>query len=294
MRPALVGVVNVTADSFSDGGRWLDPAAALRHARSLVAAGADVIEIGPASSHPDAAAVPAEEELRRALPLLEALRGEVPVSIDSFQPATQRACARAGAAFLNDTRGFPDAEVLRDLAGADCRLVVMHAVQRGGRATRAPTDPDAVVARVFDFFDDRLAALDSAGIARERIVLDPGMGFFLGNDPEPSLRVLRALPALRARFGLPLLVSVSRKSFLGALTGRDVGARGPATLAAELYAVAQGVDYVRTHDVAALADALTVTRALRDGAAAPVRPPGVGTRGARSPRSGRSPRPTGA
>ncbi len=164
---------------------------------------------------------------------------------------------------LNDIRGFPEPALYPKLARSDCRLLVMHSVQRGP-ATRARTDAASVWDGIDRFFRERLAALEAAGVERGRLVLDPGMGFFLGDDPEPSLRVLRRLPVLRERFACALAVSVSRKSFLGALTGRDVAERGAATLAAELFAARQGVDWIRTHDVRALRDALAVWSALAE------------------------------
>jgi dihydropteroate synthase type 2 len=260
--PGIVGVVNLTDDSFSDGGLYRDSGKALEHARRLAQDGACVVELGPASSHPDSTAVSPEEEVRRLAPVLEPLvAAGVPVSVDSFQPHTQRWALAHGATWLNDIRGFPNAEVRLELARAGATAVVMHSIQRGP-ATRTAVDGEGIVAAVESFLAERLAALRAAGVAVERVILDPGMGFFLGDSPEPSLRVLRALPELRARLGARLLVSVSRKSFLGALTGRGVHERGAATLAAELFAAAQGVDFIRTHDVAALRDALSVREAL--------------------------------
>ena len=262
-RPTIVGVVNVTPDSFSDGGRYLDPAAACAHARALARAGAGVVELGPAASSPDAAPVAAAEEIRRLEAVLPALvAGGLAVAVDSFQPGTQAWAARQGAAYVNDVRGFPDPAARAALAPHPCRLVVMHSVAPAGIATRARTETRAVVAGVYRFFAARLRELEAAGIARERLIVDPGMGFFLGADPGPSLAMLRRLGHLRATFGLPVLVSVSRKSFLGAITGRAVADRGAATLAAELWAAAAGADYIRTHDVAALRDALAVQAAL--------------------------------
>jgi dihydropteroate synthase type 2 len=261
--PRLVGVVNITQDSFSDGGRYLAPEDALAHARRLRSEGADVIELGPASSHPDATRVTAEEERRRLAPVIQQLVADnIPVSVDSLLTDTQRFALAQGAAYLNDIQGFPDRDLYPALAAADCKLVVMHSVQRTGPATRVTTDATQVWARIVRFFTERLTALQAAGIQRDRLILDPGLGFFLGANPEPSLAVLGGLGQLKARFGLPVLVSPSRKSFLRRLTGRDTAHIGPATLAAELYAALQGVDYIRTHDVAALRDALTVLDAL--------------------------------
>jgi dihydropteroate synthase type 2 len=261
--PQIVGIVNITADSFSDGGQYLAPDAALEHALRLRAEQADVIELGPASSHPDAARVTADQEQARVAPVLEALAEQgVPVSVDSFLPETQRFALARGASYLNDIQGFPTPDLYELLAASDCRLVVMHSMQRSGPATRLKADPPTVLASIDRFFDQRLGALEAAGIDRERLIIDPGLGYFVGSDPEPSLAILAGIPPLKARFGVPVLVSPSRKSFLRSVVGRDIEGVGPATLAAELYAAAHGADYVRTHDVGALRDALTVTDAI--------------------------------
>jgi dihydropteroate synthase type 2 len=257
MAPGILGIVNVTPDSFSDGGLYLDPERAIAHARQLARDGADVIDLGPASSHPQAAEVSAPTEIARLAPILTALQADgIPVSVDSWRTETQRFALARGVDWLNDVRGFADPDLYPELAAAKCRLVVMHAASHGASASW-----DAICA----FFEQRLAALSRAGIAEARVLLDPGMGLFLSPEPEPSLEVLRRLPELRHRFGRELLISVSRKSFLGALTGQPVHERGPATLAAELHAAAQGVDWIRTHDVRALRDALRI----RDFLAAP-------------------------
>lgn len=259
----IVGIVNITEDSFSDGGRYLEAKAAITHAWRLRSDGADIVELGPASSHPNAIPVDVDDERRRLAPVLEALADDgVPLSVDSTHPATQRLALAHGAAYLNDVRGFPDPSIYEALAANDCRLVVMHSNSGRETATRAETDPGTIWARIDSFFEQRLAALTAAGIGRERLVVDPGLGFFLGTNPEPSIAVLSAAGRLRARFGVPVMVSPSRKSFLRAITGRDIEQIGPATLAAELYAAQTGVDFIRTHDVRALADALTVWRAL--------------------------------
>ena len=270
MPPAcLFGIVNITEDSFSDGGRYLDPSDAIAHARALVAAGAQVIDLGAAASNVAAQPVTAAEEIRRLDPVMAALAAEgTQISVDSFLPGVQRFAIERGAAVLNDIQGFPDPSFYSELAAANCRLVVMHAVQGRGRAQRMELDADEVWDRIHYFFGKRLAALERGGVARERLILDPGMGFFLSNRPEASLRVLTGLELLKREFGLPVLISVSRKSFLRAISGRasalDLGA---ATLAAEIYAAEIGADYIRTHDPGALADALRVMAALRSEAA---------------------------
>ena len=271
--PCVFGIVNITEDSFSDGGRYLDPSDAIGHARALVAAGAQVIDLGASASNVDARPVSAAEEICRLDPVIAALAAEgTPISVDSFLPEVQRFAIKRGAAVLNDIQGFPDPSFYSELAAASCRLVVMHAVQARGRAQRMELGADEVWDRIHYFFGQRLAALERGGIARERLILDPGMGFFLSKRPEASLRVLTGLDRLKRDFGLPVLVSVSRKSFLREITGRASALEmGAATLAAEIYAAGMGADYIRTHDPGALADALKVLAALRSEGGAVVR-----------------------
>ena len=271
-RPRMIGIVNITEDSFSDGGRYLALADALAHARRLHADGADIIELGAAASHPDSKPVTAGEEQRRLAPVLEPLVAQgIPISVDSCQAATQRFALVQGAAFVNDVRGFPDPGLYPALRSSGGRLIVMHSVQGAGRASRAVTDPAAVWDGIGRFFATRLAALRAAGIGPDQVIIDPGLGYFLGSNPEPSLRALAGIGELRARFGAPVLVCPSRKSFLRALTGQDTARLGPATLAAELFAAGRGADYIRTHDPAALDDALAVLDALTFSARWPAR-----------------------
>jgi len=263
-RPLLVGIVNITADSFSDGGRFLAPEAAISQARGLAADGADIVELGAAASNIAADPVSPDAEIGRLDPVLRAVCGSgTLLSIDTCRPEVQRYALARGVDYLNNIRGFPDPEMYPELADATCRLVVMHSVQGDGRAQLLDISSDEVWQRIGIFFSSRLAQLEAAGIARERLVLDPGMGFFLSTRAEASLRVLGGLRRLKEAFGLPVMVSVSRKSFLAAVTGRDAPEqRGAATLAAELFAAAHGADYIRTHDPAALRDALAITEAL--------------------------------
>jgi len=263
--PTLFGILNITEDSFSDGGAFLDPAAALAQARRLHDDGAQVIDLGAAASNIAARPVPADEEIRRLDPVIAALQeAGIPVSIDSFAPEVQRFALSRGVAYLNDIHGFSEPALYPALSAAECRLVVMHAVSARGRAEPVDLSAAAAMRHVDEFFDARLAALETAGIARDRLIIDPGMGFFLSSAATASLRVLARIAGLKRRFGLPVMVSVSRKSFLGAVTGqRDPAERGAATLAAELFAAMEGVDYIRTHDPAALSDGLKVLAALR-------------------------------
>ncbi|HUD52078.1 dihydropteroate synthase [Parvibaculum sp.] len=261
--PKILGIVNITSDSFSDGGKFLAPEAAIAHARTLVSEGADIVDLGPASSNPDAAPVSAAEEIRRLAPVLDALLADgVEISIDSYLPETQAYALARGVPWLNDIRGFPDPAFYPALAASSARLVVMYSIQQG-QADRRESPPGDIVEHICRFFGDRLSALEAAGIDRARIVLDPGMGFFLGPRPETSFGVLGRLGEIRGRFGLPLLVSVSRKSFLRAVTGRATGEAGAATLAAELIAAMKGADFIRTHEPAPLRDALAVAAALK-------------------------------
>lgn len=263
--PKIFGILNITEDSFSDGGRYREPSAALAAARRLAVDGADVVDIGAAASNIDAMPVSPTEEIHRLSPVIAALKeAGTAISIDSFAAPTQRFALAAGVDFINDIHGFPDPALYPALAASDCRLVVMHAVHGRGRAQAIPVPASEIWQRIADFFATRVSALEAAGIARERLILDPGMGFFLGSDAAASLRVLVRIDELKRDFGLPVMVSVSRKSFLGAVTGRgDPRKRGAATLAAELYAASKGVDFIRTHDPAALRDGLLLMAALR-------------------------------
>ena len=253
----IFGILNITADSFSDGGDFLDPQAALRQAAKLVEDGAHVLDVGPASSHPDAGDVSAADEISRLAAVWGALKAlGAPISVDSFQAETQRWAMAQGADWLNDINGFRDETLYDELADYEGHLVVMHAIQAKGIATRQAAPEGDIWAHIFRFFDARLTDFEKAGIAREKITLDPGMGFFLGDNPDASMAVLAGLDGLKTRFDLPVLVSVSRKSFLRALAGVSVAESGPMTLAAEILAAGQGVDFIRTHDARQLAHAL--------------------------------------
>jgi dihydropteroate synthase len=263
--PSIFGIVNITADSFSDGGKFLNAAAAAQHALKLVKDGADVIDLGAVASNPDAEAVAPAEEIRRLAPLVTILHErKIKLSIDSFSSETQAWALTQDVAWLNDIQGFADSALYPALAEAAVGLIVMHNVV-AGKAQRVETDVRTIFDRLYAFFDQRVGELMGAGVAPDRIVLDPGMGFFLGKDPNVSLEVLKRLPEIKARYGLPLFVSVSRKSFLRKLVDVDVDKSGPATVAAELFAAGHGADFIRTHDVAALKQALTVWNALNSG-----------------------------
>ena len=262
----ILGILNITEDSFSDGGKFLTPDAALAQGRALIKDGADILDVGAASSNPDSKLVSTEAEIARLQSVLAPLKAEgAVISVDSFVPEVQRWALQQGVDYLNDIHGFADPTLYPELATANVKLIVMHAVLRRGVATRDDTPSGQIFDRAVFFLEQRVAALTEAGIARERLILDPGMGFFVGSDPENSLTLLRRLPELKAHFGLPLLVSVSRKSFLRTLTGRPPGEAGAASLAAELFAEANGADYIRTHAPGPLRDGLKILKALSNG-----------------------------
>ena len=262
----ILGILNITDDSFSDGGKYVTPQAALVHGLALLEEGADILDIGAASSNPDAKKIAPENEIARLQSVLPALweKGAV-ISIDSFSLPVQRWALARQVDYLNDIHGFAEPSLYPELARAKAKLIVMHAIQDEGAATRANVAAGEIFSHTVAFFEKRLAALAKAGIGSDRLILDPGMGFFVGSDPENSLTLLRRLPDLKARFGLPLLVSVSRKSFLRKITGQSDPLGLPvlaASLAAELYAILQGADYLRTHAPGALAAAMNVRSRL--------------------------------
>jgi len=262
--PLIFGILNITSDSFSDGGKFLAPPEALAHGRKLSVDGAHVLDVGPASSHPDSAPVTAEVEISRLDAVVPSLQAEgAVISIDSFQTETQAWALAAGVDYLNDIQGFADESFYPELAAADAKLIVMHSVQGRGPATRVTPPAGAMIDHVSRFFEARFATLEAAGVARDRLILDPGMGFFLGNGPEPSLEILNGISVLKTRFDVPVFVSVSRKSFLRKLSGVVVDRAGAASLAAELYTVMQSADMIRTHEPAPLKQSMAIWQALK-------------------------------
>jgi dihydropteroate synthase len=257
----LMGVINVTPDSFSDGGLYLDPGAAIEHGLALEAQGAAMLDIGGESTRPGAEPVPAEVELERVLPVIEGLleRGAASqLSIDTSKASVAAQAVRAGATFVNDVtalRADPDMAALIADSGAECCL--MHML---GEPRTMQLDPryDDVVGEVKRFLEQRLAFAVRSGIAEERIMVDPGIGF--GKTAAHNLELLRRLDAIVA-IGRPVVVGTSRKSFLGRLTGRDVDHRLPGTIATNVLAFERGARVFRVHDVAPVYDALAVAAA---------------------------------
>ncbi len=259
MRPLVMGIVNVTPDSFSDGGQFLDFERALAHGERMIAEGADLLDIGGESTRPGAAGVGVEDELARVIPLVRALRDRgVPISVDTSKPEVMRAALAEGAAVVNDVRALQSPRALEAVAASDCGIVLMH-MQGEPRTMQVAPQYDDVVREVGTFLRGRRDALVAAGVARERIALDPGFGF--GKTVAHNFALLARLDELAA-LGQPLLVGLSRKSMLGHASGRAVGERVYASVAAALLAVQRGARIVRVHDVAATRDALAVWQAV--------------------------------
>jgi dihydropteroate synthase len=263
--PRLLGIVNITDDSFSDGGRFVETAAAIDHADRLLGGGADIIDLGAVASNPDSVRISVAAEIARLAPVIEHLHAKgASVSVDAFRPEVQLDVLKRGVAFLNDIHGFAHAHIHGEIAASACQLIVMHSLHGADHVTRADIPVPDVVDTIIRFFEHRIDLLMAAGVLPARIILDPGMGYFLGANPHASLAALAGIGRIKRALGFPLLVSVSRKSFLRSITGNsDPLQSWPATLAAEIYAALGGADYIRTHDVGALADALKVIRAAR-------------------------------
>ena len=261
-RPLVMGIVNVTPDSFSDGGRYLSTARAIAHARRLINEGADILDVGGESTRPGAQQVNEQEEMDRVLPLIEAAVDlGVPISIDTYKPAVMRAAILAGASMVNDVNALQEDGALQVVADSDVAVCLMHKQGTPQTMQQQPNYGDVVV-EVSAFLAQRAEAAKAAGIRPERIVLDPGFGF--GKTLQHNLDLLRGLGGMVA-LGYPILVGLSRKSMLGAITGREVDGRGAASVAAALLAVQQGASIVRVHDVAETVDALRVLRAISEG-----------------------------
>jgi dihydropteroate synthase len=260
--PLIMGIVNVTPDSFSDGGRFVDASAAIAHARGLVEEGADILDIGGESSRPGAQPVAVQEELDRVLPVLEGLRDlKRPISIDTVKPEVMRAAIAAGAAIVNDITALSSAGAIDAVAETDAAVCLMHMRGEPRTMQAAPVYAD-VVTEVAEYLAQRLAAVRARGISADRVILDPGYGF--GKTLSHNLALLRGLPQMIA-LGPPVLAGWSRKSSLGIITGRDTGGRMPASLAAALLCAQRGAKILRVHDVAATRDVLAVWRAVQEG-----------------------------
>ena len=253
-----MGIVNVTPDSFSDGGRWLDPEAAVAHGERLRAAGADILDVGGESTRPGAAAVDAAEERRRVVPVVEALAAAgARVSVDTMKAEVAAAALDAGATFVNDVSALRDPDMLPLVADRGCDVCLVHMRGEPRTMQEDPRYAD-VVDEVRAFLAERAQAALDAGVGAERIIVDPGIGF--GKTVDHNLELLDRLDELVA-LGFPVLVGTSRKSFLGRIAGSDAGERLPGTIATNVLALARGASIFRVHDVAPVREALTVAAA---------------------------------
>ncbi|MFN0304106.1 MAG: dihydropteroate synthase [Burkholderiales bacterium] len=261
-RPLIMGIVNITPDSFSDGGAFLDANRAIDQAHRLVEEGADIIDLGAESTRPGAASVTIAEELDRLLPVVTGLANlDIPISVDTLKPAVMRAALKAGASMINDVNAFRATEAIEAVASTGAAVCAMH-MQGEPRTMQADPAYADVVSEVDTFLRERIATLSTAGIANDRIVIDPGFGF--GKNLDHNLALLRELSRFR-RAGVAVMAGLSRKSMLGRMTGRPAGERLSASVAAALLAVQRGADIVRVHDVAATRDALAVLAAVEGG-----------------------------
>lgn len=259
-RPRLMGILNVTPDSFSDGNRFPTARLAAEHGVRLVAEGADLLDVGGESTRPGASPVEVDEELSRVLPVVEMLSDlvDVPISVDTSKPEVMRAAVAAGASMINDVRALQRPGALEAVAALDVGLCLMHMQGTPATMQEAPAYTD-VVAEVRDFLAARLAACAAAGIDLERIIVDPGIGF--GKTLDHNVALLRAIPQLAA-LGRPVLVGMSRKGMIGTLTGRPIAERTPGSVTAAVLAAQRGARLLRVHDVAATRDALAVLAAF--------------------------------
>lgn len=261
LRPLVMGIVNVTPDSFSDGGLYLEPAVAIEHGLQLAAEGADILDIGGESTRPGAEPVPEDEELRRVLPVITALARQVsiPLSIDTMKASVARCCLEAGASILNDVSGLRHAAMVTVAVDFQPGIIVMH-MQGTPQTMHLNPHYDNVVSELRDYFRERFRTLTQAGIAPEALAFDPGIGF--GKNLEHNLQLLAHLEQV-VPAGRPVVLGVSRKGFLGQITGRGRGERLAASLAVGCIAVARGQAHIlRVHDVAATRDAMLMLEAI--------------------------------
>jgi dihydropteroate synthase len=259
-RPVLMGILNATPDSFSDGGRYQALDTALSHAEEMIAAGVDIIDIGGESTRPGAAPLPLQQELDRVMPLIFALRdcGKA-ISIDTYKPEVMREALAAGVDMINDIRAFRSAGTIEAVRDADCALCAMHMQNDPQNMQREPFYED-VLREVTDFLRERADALCAVGIGRERLCVDPGFGF--GKTLAHNLALFKNIDRMQSELDLPLLVGVSRKTMIGTLIGKPVEQRMVGSVAAALAATRQGAKIIRVHDVAETVDALNIWQAM--------------------------------
>jgi dihydropteroate synthase type 2 len=260
----IAGIVNVTQDSFSDGGQYLDPTSAIKKSQELMAQGADLIDLGAESSRPEGQKVSAQEEIHRLSPIIKALKQQkVTLSVDTYKPEVIRHVLNMGVDMINDITALQEPASIEAVKEFGVPVVIMHSKSPGPHADRTVRDHRRLMGDIIRFFAERIDSLIQAGLKLENILIDPGMGFFLGGNPAPSLTVLKNLGQFK-KLGIKIYLSTSRKSFIGTVLHRDVSKRSAGTLATEIWASLQGVDYIRTHDVEPLRDALTMLEAIQE------------------------------
>jgi dihydropteroate synthase len=260
-RPLVMGILNVTPDSFSDGGKFLALDLALSRAEQMISDGVDIIDIGGESSRPGAQPLPLEEELRRVMPLVYALRDcGKPLSVDTYKPEVMREAIAAGVDMINDINGFRAPGALSAVKEGECALCIMH-MQRDPQTMQMHPEYADVVGDVMQFLRERVAAMNETGIDRKRLCIDPGFGF--GKTLEHNLALLRSIGKIRTDLDLPVLAGLSRKTMIGAITGKPVEQRIAGSIAAALAAIEHGAQIVRVHDVAETVDAIKVWQAIK-------------------------------
>ncbi len=260
-RPIVMGILNITPDSFSDGGKYFSLSSALKHAEEMIAEGVDIIDIGAESSRPGSEPVPLQEELDRIMPVIEALRGcGRPLSIDTYKPEVMVEAIAAGADMINDICGFQSEASLKAVSGSSCGLCVMH-MQGEPKTMQDNPRYENVTLEVTDFLKEQVERMEKAGIAKERICIDPGFGF--GKSLEDNIILIKHIDFMQEKLDLPVLAGLSRKSVVAKLTGRPVEKRLAGNLAIALSAVEHGAAIVRVHEVAETVDALKIWMATR-------------------------------
>jgi dihydropteroate synthase type 2 len=262
--PKFVGILNLSKDSFSDGGIFSSDLNALKHAVDLRHQGADIIDIGAESSHPDSKKISWKEEIRQLVPMVLSLQKlNTSMSIDTYKWQVMAEMLSYGVDYINDITAFNDEKAIQTVLDSNCKLVLMFSRHKSAHAQKKVLGHDSVMQEIIDFFHTKINQLTEIGIDKSRIIIDPGMGFFLGGTKEPSLLVLKNLDVLH-KFGIPVYISTSKKSFIGSTLNLQVDQRESGTLATELWAWLKGVSYIRTHNVKQLQEAIKMWKSIDD------------------------------
>lgn len=258
----IVGILNITTDSFSDGNRYLDTQAAIEKGLNLADQGADLIDIGAESSNPDGVKITVEQEIERLAPVIKALKAKnIRISVDTYKPEVMQYAISLGADMINDITSLRDGAAVEVIQKTGVPVVIMFARNQDPHAERTVRNHTTVLDEILDFFTEKLKTLDDAGIPNDKVIIDPGMGLFLGGNPEPSLIVLRHIEVLK-KFGREIYLSTSRKSFIGRVLDRPINSRGIGTLATEIWGYLHGINYIRTHEPESLRDAIRMIQAI--------------------------------